>query len=162
VANYVGTYWPVGDAAALTFARIFYQTLLAGESLHRALLQARNAVHAIPSVDWADYVLYGNPEFVLKRPTEEAGEGGRAVGPRRDLAPLTWVICSGPPGTPPGLLVDVDDGLQSLTTEVPGVLDIGTHEFVLRRNGKAFAARIYCKASSVASPLRIQIDREAT
>jgi pimeloyl-ACP methyl ester carboxylesterase len=65
-ANYVGTYWPVGDAAAKTFAEEFYTQLINGTSLGDSLLSGRKKVEALKSVDWADYVLYGNPDFVLK------------------------------------------------------------------------------------------------
>lgn len=67
VANYVGTYWPVGDAAASAFAGSFYERLLAGATLGDAITSGRQAVHALPSVDWADYILYGDPAFVLKQ-----------------------------------------------------------------------------------------------
>ena len=68
VVNYVGTYWPVGDDAASTFAETFYSALLAGGPMGDALLGARRAVKALPAgaADWADYVFYGDPRFVLK------------------------------------------------------------------------------------------------
>lgn len=66
VANYVGTYWPVGDDPALAFAESFYTSLLEGTPIGDALLQARKQVAALESVDWADYIHYGNPRFVLK------------------------------------------------------------------------------------------------
>jgi pimeloyl-ACP methyl ester carboxylesterase len=69
VANYVGTYWPVGDAAALTFAETFYPQLLAGKPLGGALIAGRNKVRELGSADWADYILYGDPAFLLKIPT---------------------------------------------------------------------------------------------
>lgn len=65
VANFVGTHWPVGDASALEFATRFYAGLLAGGSLGQATLEARRAVRASESIDWADYVHYGNPRLVL-------------------------------------------------------------------------------------------------
>jgi CHAT domain-containing protein len=68
VANYVGTYWPVGDAPAETFASTFYTALLAGESIGQALLDGRTKVRELQSVDWADYIHYGSYEFVLKQP----------------------------------------------------------------------------------------------
>ncbi len=67
VANYVGTYWPVGDAPAKTFAEIFYTRLLAGKSIGESLLEGRKAVAELKSVDWADYIHYGSQNFVLKR-----------------------------------------------------------------------------------------------
>lgn len=68
IANYVGTYWPVGDAAAGTFAVAFYQQLLQGETVGAALLRARNQVRSLKpaTVDWADYVHYGDFNFTLK------------------------------------------------------------------------------------------------
>jgi CHAT domain-containing protein len=65
-ANYVGTYWPVGDTSAATFAESFYSRLMSSEPLGAAILAARREVRKLKSVDWADYILYGSPEFVLK------------------------------------------------------------------------------------------------
>jgi hypothetical protein len=67
VGNYLGTYWPVGDAAAKEFAAVFYKTLVNGDSVGKALQEGRKRVLAIKSVDWADYVHYGSPGFVVKR-----------------------------------------------------------------------------------------------
>jgi len=66
VANYMSTYWPVGDAAAATFADTFYKSALSGKTIGSALLGARQAVRAGGSRDWQDYILYGDSDFVLK------------------------------------------------------------------------------------------------
>ncbi len=66
VANYIGTHWPVGDAAASEFASVLYARLLKRDSIGDAMLAARRAVHALRSPDWADYIHYGDPEFELK------------------------------------------------------------------------------------------------
>jgi CHAT domain-containing protein len=69
VANYVGTYWPVGDASASMFGVTFYSALLRGETIGDALLKGRQAVRALTSSvkrDWADYIHYGEPTFALK------------------------------------------------------------------------------------------------
>jgi hypothetical protein len=66
IANYLGTYWPVGDDAASQFAETFYSALLAGQPIGDAVLVARRAVRAANTADWADYVLYGDPGFILK------------------------------------------------------------------------------------------------
>jgi|GEM_PF-370370 len=66
VANFLGTYWPVGDTAASAFASTFYQGLLAGKPLGPCVSAAREAVAATKSADWADYLHYGSPNFVLK------------------------------------------------------------------------------------------------
>jgi hypothetical protein len=68
VTNYLGTYWPVGDGEAETFADRFYAQILDHVSLGTAVLSARTAVREKhpSSADWADYVLYGSHDFVLK------------------------------------------------------------------------------------------------
>ncbi|MDX1432291.1 MAG: CHAT domain-containing protein, partial [Gammaproteobacteria bacterium] len=66
VANYLGTYWPVGDDAALAFGRAFYTEIARGASIGEALQSGRTAVRAEKSVDWADYVHYGSPGFRIK------------------------------------------------------------------------------------------------
>jgi hypothetical protein len=66
VANYVGTYWPVGDDSAKAFAASFYRDLLAGRSIGDALLAARHELHRLDSIDWADYIHYGDYHFSLK------------------------------------------------------------------------------------------------
>ncbi|NLI80441.1 MAG: CHAT domain-containing protein [Deltaproteobacteria bacterium] len=66
VGNYVGTYWPVGDTAAEQFAQVFYKGLVNGSSVGDALQEGRRRVLQLKSVDWADYVHYGSPGFVVK------------------------------------------------------------------------------------------------
>ena len=66
VATFLGTYWPVGDDAANTFAQTFYGRIAAGDALGDALLDGRRAVRAVDDKDWADYVFYGSPDFVIK------------------------------------------------------------------------------------------------
>jgi pimeloyl-ACP methyl ester carboxylesterase len=63
VANFIGTHWPVGDDAALNFSTTFYGRLLEGHPLGDAMLAARRRVFDLGSIDWADYVHYGNPAF---------------------------------------------------------------------------------------------------
>ncbi len=66
VASFVGTYWPVGDAAASEFANRFYSKLLENRTLGEAVLAGRQRVKAQGSADWADYLHFGDPEFRLK------------------------------------------------------------------------------------------------
>lgn len=66
VANYIGTHWPVGDQAAGVFADRFYRRLLGGQSIGHSLVAGRNAVKDLGSIDWADYIHFGDPEFSLK------------------------------------------------------------------------------------------------
>lgn len=73
IANFVGTYWPVGDRAAEAFAARFYDGLLDGESIGDTLQQARRVVREdVVSHDWANYLFYGNRDFVLKDGTRRS------------------------------------------------------------------------------------------
>jgi CHAT domain len=65
VANFLGTHWPVGDEAAFAFSQAAYGALLDGDRLGDAVLAGRRRLAAVPSLDWADYVHYGSPEFRL-------------------------------------------------------------------------------------------------
>ena len=67
ISNYLSTYWPVRDDAAETFAATFYQGVLNGSAIGGALLDARKAVQQLGARDWADYILYGSYDFILKR-----------------------------------------------------------------------------------------------
>jgi CHAT domain-containing protein len=66
IANYLGTYWPVNDNAALKFSEVFYEKILDHKPLGEAVMAGREAVEKLRSVDWADYILYGDPRFVVK------------------------------------------------------------------------------------------------
>jgi hypothetical protein len=68
VANFVGTWWAVGDDAATAFATTFYRDLAKGDSIGAALNAARGAVRELPSADWANYLHYGSYDFALKTP----------------------------------------------------------------------------------------------
>ena len=68
VANFIGTWWPVSDAAASSFATTLYRELAKGESIGSALNAARAGVRALPSADWANYLHYGSYDFTLKAP----------------------------------------------------------------------------------------------
>lgn len=65
VANFLGTHWPVGDEAAGAFSIQTYEALLDGDTLGAAVLAGRARLAALPSIDWADYVHYGNVDFRL-------------------------------------------------------------------------------------------------
>jgi len=66
IANYVGTYWPANDGAAAVFAKAFYDQLLSGRTIGSAIQTGRNLLQKMPHHDLADYIHYGNPDFVLK------------------------------------------------------------------------------------------------
>jgi len=58
VQNYIGTGWPVDDAAALEFAKVFYTEALSGQELGPSLSKAREAIMTNGST-WGAYQHYG-------------------------------------------------------------------------------------------------------
>ncbi len=74
LASFIGTYWPVSDLAASTFAHVLYAELLQGATMNDAIQKGRAAVRAAGSRDWTNYLYYGNPDFVLKQPRRERAE----------------------------------------------------------------------------------------
>jgi pimeloyl-ACP methyl ester carboxylesterase len=71
---FIATYWPVSDRGAGTFSTVFYGCLLSGlkpgatgVTMGEAVLVARKKLKQIGEDDWANYMLYGNPDFVLKQ-----------------------------------------------------------------------------------------------
>ena len=70
VANFLGTYWSVGDEAAATFASVFYPELVRGETIGDVIQKARATLTAKRNKDWANYIFNGNQDFV---PKETAG-----------------------------------------------------------------------------------------
>jgi hypothetical protein len=66
IANFIGTYWPVNDAAALRFAGTFYGGLLGGKSLSAAMREARQATKSVSQRDWANYQHFGDPLYKVR------------------------------------------------------------------------------------------------
>ncbi len=66
VQQFIGTYWPVGDKAALAFAKRLYEELLTGQTIGDAIYYARQEVLKVNKKDWATYVHFGDPVFKLK------------------------------------------------------------------------------------------------
>jgi tetratricopeptide (TPR) repeat protein len=61
--------WAVDDAAAETFARVFYEQLLTGWRFGEAVLRARQETYqGHPQVNtWGAYQCYGDPDYVLTK-----------------------------------------------------------------------------------------------
>jgi hypothetical protein len=59
----------LGDTHAEQFAAILYKALALGHCIGEALREGRKRVMELKSVDWADYIHYGSPAFVVKRRT---------------------------------------------------------------------------------------------
>jgi CHAT domain-containing protein len=72
VEAYLGTFWPVKDESAATFATAVYKNLAEGAALDAAVREARSRLESGPAADsdWANYVLYGDGGFRLISPTK--------------------------------------------------------------------------------------------
>ena len=68
----IGALWPVYDQGAADFAVGFYNRLLEGNLVGEALRLARKEIRRQrpDEINWASYVLYGDPTFRLARPSE--------------------------------------------------------------------------------------------
>jgi len=81
IANFVGTYWPVSDNAASRFANAFYGGLLAGKPLSLAMREARQAAKSVNPRDWANYLHFGDPLYVMRQAQPADGEAsGSGLG----------------------------------------------------------------------------------
>ena len=74
VQNYIGTGWPVDDAAALEFAKVFYREALSGNELGSSLSKAREAI-LISGSTWGAYQHYGQATAKLIVRSEEHSGG---------------------------------------------------------------------------------------
>jgi CHAT domain/FHA domain/Cytosol aminopeptidase family, N-terminal domain len=79
VANFIGTSRPVNDAAAQIFALSFYENLLSGVPLGIAMRTARQNVEKANKRDWAYYLHFGDPAYVLSKPGPQGLGSGAAV-----------------------------------------------------------------------------------
>ena len=97
VSNFVCTAWPVDDAAALAFARRFYDGLLGllaperrAESAHEAMAAARQEVATNygrgGAQTWGAYQHYGDPNFRIVAPTKPGLSRKKVTKPRRKIA----------------------------------------------------------------------------
>ena len=78
VRNYIGAAWKVSDVGAELFARIFYETLLDGESFGEAVRRAREALWRDQDTYgalWAAYQHYGDPASEAGLRTNGPNEG---------------------------------------------------------------------------------------
>ncbi len=77
VRHYIGTIRKVEDSVSSSFAREFYAFLIRGKTVGEALRQARlvlAAKYGANAVSWANYLLYGDANFVLFKPKHKAAK----------------------------------------------------------------------------------------
>ncbi|RKZ93488.1 MAG: hypothetical protein DRR19_00930 [Candidatus Parabeggiatoa sp. nov. 1] len=71
---FIGAYWSIFDNAALKFAEAFYEQLLAGQPIGKAVQQARLEVKKSGDPTWLAYTVYAEPFAIIKRETEVQSE----------------------------------------------------------------------------------------
>jgi CHAT domain-containing protein/tetratricopeptide (TPR) repeat protein len=78
VRHYIGTIWQIEDPVSLVFAKEFYDQLIKGSSVGAAIRSGRLRLikeYGSASISWANYILYGDPHFVLFRPVKSNPAG---------------------------------------------------------------------------------------
>ncbi|MCX5700334.1 MAG: CHAT domain-containing protein [Candidatus Omnitrophica bacterium] len=82
VRHYIGSIRRIEDCASLTFAKEFYHCLIHGRSVGESVRLARVKLvneYGIISLHWANYLLYGDPGFVIFKPKQ------KSIKPRHKL-----------------------------------------------------------------------------
>ncbi len=77
VMHYIGTFWKIMDEPGSRFALEFYKNLLAGRTVGESVRLSRQALRdedGHDSIDWASYVLYGDPTDRYIDLAEKTGE----------------------------------------------------------------------------------------
>ncbi|MCP4349410.1 MAG: CHAT domain-containing protein [Desulfobacterales bacterium] len=77
VMHYIGTFWKIMDEPGSRFALEFYKNMLAGRTVGESVRLSRQVLtdeHGQDSVDWASYVLYGDPTDRYIDFAEKTGE----------------------------------------------------------------------------------------
>ncbi|RNC70123.1 MAG: CHAT domain-containing protein [Desulfuromonadales bacterium] len=115
--------WAVNDAAAKTFARKFYNELLAGVTFGHAVLGARKETHALhASVNtWGAYQCYGDPDFTLRlteRKTQAEEQQPRFVASADTIAELENLASDAQTASPEKLAV-LKERLEAIRKHLP-------------------------------------------
>jgi len=74
VRHYIGSIRKIEDSASLAFAKDFYHHLILGRSVGESLRLSRIKLvkdYGIIALHWANYLLYGDPAFILLKPKDK-------------------------------------------------------------------------------------------
>ncbi|MCX5706636.1 MAG: CHAT domain-containing protein [Candidatus Omnitrophica bacterium] len=102
VRHYIGSIRRIEDSASLSFAKEFYHYLILGRSVGESMRLARLRLvkeYGIISMHWANYLLYGDPSYILFKPKVKLSRGKPRINKRiigfslALLALVTICIC---------------------------------------------------------------------
>jgi len=68
--NYIGSLWEISESISATIALSFYYGVLNGESIGESLRKAKQyafSLYKTKYLDWAAFVLYGDPTLTLEK-----------------------------------------------------------------------------------------------
>ncbi|MDD5027760.1 MAG: CHAT domain-containing protein, partial [Candidatus Omnitrophica bacterium] len=93
VRHYVGSIRKIEDSAAIGFAKEFYHHLILGKSVGESMRLARIRLvrdYGIISLHWSNYLLYGDPSFILFKPKPKALKPKYKINLRPGKKWLVW------------------------------------------------------------------------
>lgn len=85
----IGTRYKVKEESARQFAESFYDTMLAGKTAGAAVREARQSLARDGGIDWASFVLYGDPSAVITVPRPGDTGAGDDTGETIAIVPET-------------------------------------------------------------------------
>ena len=95
VRHYIGAIRRIEDLAAIGFAKEFYHHLILGLSVGESVRLGRIKLvrdYGIMALHWSNYLLYGDPSFILFKPKSKAPKHGYKVNLRLSKKWLAWIL----------------------------------------------------------------------
>jgi len=98
VRHYLGAIRKIEDSASLAFAKEFYHYLILGKPVGESVRLSRMKLvkeHGIIALHWANYLLYGDPSFVLFKPKTKTLKPQERIKIRLGKKWLAWFLAAG-------------------------------------------------------------------
>ena len=97
VRHYLGAIRKIEDSAGLAFAKEFYHHLILGRSVGESVRLARVKLvreYGIIALHWANYLLYGDPGFILFKPKVKPARPKTGLKIRFGKRSLAWFLAA--------------------------------------------------------------------
>ncbi|MDD2679642.1 MAG: tetratricopeptide repeat protein [Candidatus Omnitrophica bacterium] len=95
VRHYIGSIRKIEDSAATDFAKEFYHHLILGKAVGESVRLARIKLvkdYGIITLHWSNYLLYGDPSFILFKPKPKASKQKYKINLRLGKKWLAWLV----------------------------------------------------------------------